>query len=239
MTDIVASGNGRIVHSGQPAISCSVESIRMSAERQLVLGTNNRKKGRELVELLRPLGVRLRTLADFPQSMEVEENGSTFAENAALKATQQAIHLRAWVLGEDSGLAVDALDGAPGLYSARFAGPRSDDDANNRLLLERLRDIPLPRRTAHYVCHLCLSDPQGRVRATCEARCHGRITHVESGTSGFGYDPLFELLEYHRTFGQLGATVKSALSHRARGIELLLPQLRQLIRDGDWPPEAA
>src|SRR5262245_36553000 len=101
----------------------------------LVLGTNNRKKCGELVDLLAPFGFELRSLADFPQAITVEETGTTFAENAALKATQQAVHLKAWVLGEDSGLAVDALRGDPGVYSARFSGPEATDESNNALLL--------------------------------------------------------------------------------------------------------
>ena len=92
----------------------------------------------------------------------MDETGQTFAENAALKATQQARHLNAWVLGEDSGLVVDALGGEPGVLSARFSGPGATDESNNRLLLERLADVPLEKRTAHYVCHATLSDPAGR-----------------------------------------------------------------------------
>ena len=129
---------------------------------QLVLGTNNRKKGIELAELLAPHGFQVVTLADIPGSIEVEETGETFAANAALKACEQAKHLKRWVLGEDSGLAVDALQGGPGVYSARFSGPQATDESNNRLLLEKLGKTPLEKRTAHYVCHATLSDPTGK-----------------------------------------------------------------------------
>src|SRR4051794_25478264 len=185
---------------------------------ELVLGTHNRKKGIELLELLGPWGFRLITLADVPNSIEVEETGETFAANAALKACEQARHLKRWVLGEDSGLAVDALKGAPGVYSARFSGPNATDERNNQLLLEKLGDLPLERRTAHYVCHATLSDPDGNIRAESEGYCSGRIRHAHAGAGGFGYDPLFEIVEYHRTFGELGPAVKAALSHRARAI---------------------
>jgi XTP/dITP diphosphohydrolase len=201
----------------------------------LVLGTRNRKKGRELEQLLAPHGFQLRTLADFPEAMEVVESGDTFAANAALKATQQAVQLGQWVLGEDSGLVVDALGGAPGVYSARYSGDGATDESNNRLLLEQLGKTPLDKRTAHYVCHATLSDPTGTIRAESEDYCHGRIRFEESGSAGFGYDPMFEIVEYHRTFGQLGDAVKSVLSHRSRALRHLVPQLLHLVHSGQWP----
>ncbi|HZZ26814.1 MAG TPA: non-canonical purine NTP pyrophosphatase [Pirellulales bacterium] len=201
---------------------------------QLVLGTHNRKKGLELAELLEPWGFQLQTLADFPNAIEVVEDGETFAANAALKACQQAMHLQSWVLGEDSGLAVDALGGAPGVYSARFSGAGATDESNNRLLLEKLGKTPLEKRTAHYVCHATLADPQGHIRAEAEGYCHGRIRFEGAGAGGFGYDPLFEIVEYHRTFGELGPAVKAALSHRARAIRQLIPAMLRLVDNGKW-----
>lgn len=200
----------------------------------LVLGSGNRKKCGELLALLARLGLDLRTLADFPQALCVEETGESFSQNARLKATQQARHLGQWVLGEDSGIAVDALHGRPGVFSARYAGPQATDADNNARLLEELATTPLEKRTAHYVCHLALADPRGLVRAECEAYCHGRIRFRPAGAAGFGYDPLFEVVEYHRTFGELGDHVKAVLSHRARGVELLLPQLAALLDGGCW-----
>ncbi|HYW80437.1 MAG TPA: non-canonical purine NTP pyrophosphatase [Thermoguttaceae bacterium] len=198
----------------------------------LVLGTANRKKGLELVELLAPVGVELRTLADFPNAIEVVEDGTTFAENAALKAVEQARHLGHWVLGEDSGLIVDALDGRPGVFSARYSGPDATDASNNELLLKELGETPTARRTARYVCHMTLSDPEGVIRAESEAYCHGRILNEPHGTGGFGYDPLFEIGEYHRSFGELGSVTKACLSHRARAAGQLLPQLFPLADRG-------
>ncbi len=203
--------------------------------RLLVLGTRNRKKLTELALLLQPHGFELKCLADFPQAIEVEESGRLFAENAALKATLQARHLAQWVLGEDSGLCVDALGGAPGVYSARFSGPDATDAKNNAFLLEKLQAVPLEKRTAHYVCHATLSDPAGAIRAESEDACRGRILLAESGSGGFGYDPLFEVVEYHQTFGELNPAVKSVLSHRARSIRALVKQMLALVRDGHWP----
>jgi XTP/dITP diphosphohydrolase len=203
--------------------------------RILVMGTCNRKKLGELLHLLAPLGIELRSLDDFPQSCEVEESGTTFAENAALKAVVQAKHLGQWVLGEDSGLSVDALNGAPGVYSARFSAPDPTDEKNNSLLLERLRDVPLEKRTAHYTCHATLADPQGNIQADVEAYCHGRIRFERVGTGGFGYDPMFEVVEYGKTFGELPVEVKAEISHRAQAMRQLIPQLRSLIESGAWP----
>ncbi len=190
---------------------------------ELVLGTHNAKKRGELVDLLAPFGITLKTLADFPNALTVEETGTTFAANAALKASQQAAHLQRWVLGEDSGLCVDALAGAPGVYSARFSGPDATDAKNNELLMAKLAGVPADKRTAYYVCSAALADPTGTIRATAEGRCHGVLRSEPSGSGGFGYDPYFEVREYHRTFAELGATVKAVLSHRARAIREMLP----------------
>lgn len=198
----------------------------------VVLGTRNPKKRKEIAQLLEPRHLIALTLDDFPNSIEIAETGSTFAENAALKATLQAKHLGEWVLADDSGIAVDALNGAPGVCSARFAGENASDSDNNRLLLQRLSGVPSERRTAHYVCHLVLADGAGEIRARSEARCNGRIREAPAGDFGFGYDPYFEIAEYHRTFAELGETVKTVLSHRARAFELLLPQIDALNRAG-------
>jgi XTP/dITP diphosphohydrolase len=162
------------------------------------------------------------------------ETGATFGENARLKACEQARHLNQWVLGEDSGLVVDALDGAPGVRSARFSGNSATDESNNRLLIQKLADIPIERRSAHYVCHAVLSDPLGNVRAENAGRCDGQIRTEPTGSGGFGYDPYFEIVEYHRTFGELGPVVKSVLSHRGRAIRGLIPRMLSLVENGKW-----
>lgn len=196
----------------------------------IVLGTHNAKKLAELKQLLPAQHVRLTSLAELPEALEVDETGTTFRENAALKATVQALHLGRWVLAEDSGISVDALDGRPGVFSARYAGEPADDAANNQRLLDELQGVPESRRGAHYTCQLCLSDPAGQVRLEGTGYCHGRIAQQEAGAHGFGYDPLFVVPEYHRTFGQLDPLVKRILSHRGRALRPFVPALLQLAR---------
>src|SRR6516225_3126749 len=156
----------------------------------LVLGTRNTKKRGELLEILGDLGIELRDLTSYPQAPEVEEDGATFEDNARKKAVVLAKALGEWVLGEDSGLVVPALNGRPGVYSARYAGTQGDDAANNTRLLAELAPLGSDARDAYYVCTAALADPQGTVRAVVEGRCHGRIIDTYRGEGGFGYDPL-------------------------------------------------
>jgi XTP/dITP diphosphohydrolase len=202
----------------------------------LVIGTHNCKKGAELVELLTPYRFRVVTLEEVEQALDVVEDGESFAENAKKKAAQQARHLDRWVMADDSGIEVDALQCAPGIYSARYAGPNACDEDNNCRLLKELGELPLHQRTARYICHVTVSDPAGNIRAESHATCGGRIRFAPSGKNGFGYDPLFEVIEYHRTFGDLGPTVKRALSHRSRALRAIVPQLAMLTSSGAWKP---
>jgi len=202
--------------------------LALNSQSSLIIGTRNRKKGAELAELLAPRGFNVLTLADIPDAIDVVEDGDSFAANAALKAIQQARHLGRWVLADDSGLEVDALSGAPGVFSARFAGPGATDDENNRHLLQQLGLTPFEKRTARYVCHVTVADPSGAIRAESHDECRGRIRFEPAGANGFGYDPLFEVVEYHRTFGELGPHVKRALSHRSRALRTIVPKLLAL-----------
>lgn len=192
----------------------------------LVLGSRNRKKLGELIDLLGDLVPRISDLNPYPNAIEVDERGSTFIENARYKAVEQAVAIGEWVLGEDSGLCVPILGGEPGVHSARYAGTHGNDAANNAKLLEKLTPYRGDDRAAYYVSTAVLSDPQGNIRAEAEGRCWGRIVDAPRGTGGFGYDPLFEIVEYHATFGELSATVKHALSHRGRAMARLRPLLR-------------
>lgn len=194
----------------------------------LVLGTRNRKKCQEIIEILGDLPIELRDLTHYPQAPEVVEDSETFEANARKKATELARSLGEWVLGEDSGLVVPALSGRPGVHSARYAGKQGDDGANNARLLAELAPLPDDRRAAYYVCSAALSDPQGDIKAVVEGRCHGIINREARGQGGFGYDPLFLIPEYHKTFGELSGVVKHALSHRARALAKLRPILREL-----------
>jgi XTP/dITP diphosphohydrolase len=196
----------------------------------VVLGTRNRKKREEIVEILGDLPLQFGDLSQWPGLPDVVEDGATFEANARKKAVEVARAVRHWVLAEDSGLVVPALNGRPGVFSARYAGKQGDDEANNDRLLAELAPLPQDRRQAYYVCVAALADPQGDVAAIAEGRCHGIITHERRGSGGFGYDPLFLIAEYHRTFGELSARVKHALSHRARALTRLRPALRRLLQ---------
>jgi len=203
----------------------------------LVLGTRNAKKRQEIEELLSDMGLELRDLRQWPDVPEVVEDGTTFEENARKKASELARRLGHWVLGEDSGLVVPVLGGRPGVYSARYAGKQGDDQANNARLVAELAPLSEESRTAYYVCTAALANPRGEVQAVTEGRCHGIITHERQGSGGFGYDPLFLIPEYHRTFGELNVQVKHALSHRARALAKLRPHLWKLC--GTLPRGAA
>jgi XTP/dITP diphosphohydrolase len=205
----------------------------MSKTPRLVIGTANRKKGEELAELFANVGVELLTLADFPNIPPVPEDGETFAANAILKASGYAKQLKEWVLADDSGLLVDVLHGEPGVFSARYAGPEATDEQNNRVLLEKLAITPPEARLAQFVCHIAIADPTGTIRAESEASCRGRILFEPKGDHGFGYDPLFEILEYHRSFAELGVVVKACLSHRARAAQRIILRLMELVDSGE------
>lgn len=212
----------------------------MPSRSTIVLATRNKKKGEEMLQLIRPSWepagclehLDVLTLDEFPQAPEVVEDAETFEGNARKKASETARALGLWVVADDSGLSVDALDGEPGVYSARYAGTHGDDEANNRKLLEALGSTPDDQRGAAFVCALALSDASGTVQAEVEARCRGRITHEPRGEGGFGYDPLFLIREYHKTFAELGPVVKHQLSHRARAFGRLRPVLERLIIQG-------
>ena len=194
----------------------------------VVIGTRNPGKASEIGTYLRAAGIQWVSLAEFPQAPEVTEDGKTFADNGRKKATVLASALGQWVLAEDSGLEVDVLGGAPGVYSARFAGVGATDRQNYELLLEKLQGVPAEKRSARFVCHMVLADPSGKIRAEVCETCRGRITSAPRGESGFGYDPVFEIPEYHRTFAELGPVVKNAISHRGRALRRMIREIKLL-----------
>jgi len=195
---------------------------------ELLVATKNVKKLSEIRELLRGLPVKLTSLADYPLAPRVIENGSTFAENAKKKALKIAAFSGKPTIGEDSGLCVDALDGAPGVRSARFSGSGKDDEANNRKLLRLLKDVRPSGRGAGYVCAVAIVDKDGLL-AVVEGACRGRIALRPAGKSGFGYDPLFLIPRYAKTFAELGEKVKHTMSHRYRALKKAAPVLRRYI----------
>lgn len=194
--------------------------------RQIVLATGNKGKVAELAHLLADLDIEI-----LPQSAfnvpEAEETGLSFVENAILKARNAAQHTGLPAIADDSGIEVDALAGAPGIYSARFAGANATDADNNALLVERLAGLPETERSARYQCVLVYmrhaTDPTPII---CQGSWEGRILTSPQGSGGFGYDPLFWVSEQHCTAAQLAPELKNRLSHRGQALQLLVAQLR-------------
>ena len=199
-------------------------SGRSSSKPRLVIATLNRGKGRELLALLGDLPYEVTLLADVPDAALPEETGTTYRENALIKARAAARATGALSLGDDSGIEVDALGGAPGLYSARFGGPGLDDAGRYTLLLERLRGVPAVRRTARFRCVIALVEPGGPERVV-EGVVEGVVADAPRGTGGFGYDPVFFYPPLARTFGELPIDAKHRVDHRgaaARAARALL-----------------
>ncbi|GAB6173178.1 XTP/dITP diphosphatase [Paradesulfitobacterium aromaticivorans] len=194
---------------------------------KVLLATQNSGKVRELVELLADEEIEVLSLKDVPAWQEVEETGATFAENAAIKA-RAGVELTGLItLADDSGLEVDALNGAPGVYSARFAGEPKDDERNNDKLLALMENVPDEQRTGRFRCALVVATPQGDEYLT-EGTVEGKILRQGRGTEGFGYDPLFFIPDFGRTMAELSLTQKNKLSHRAQAFRKVVPILENL-----------
>lgn len=185
---------------------------------ELVVATKNKKKLGEIKEILKDLNLKIFSLQDYPQAPRIIENGRTFKDNAIKKAVKVARFTGKLTLGEDSGICVDALRGKPGVYSSRFAGKDKSDIKNNLKLMKLLEGLPLYKRKAHYVCSVALADKDGLVGVT-EGRCSGLIGLALKGNFGFGYDPLFIIPKYKKTFAQLGPRIKHQMSHRYYALE--------------------
>ncbi|MFQ9091686.1 MAG: XTP/dITP diphosphatase [Acutalibacteraceae bacterium] len=187
-----------------------------------LIATHNMKKRAELERILKPIGVRVLLAEEAGVELtDVEETGVTFEENAFLKADSGCKESGMPCIADDSGLAVDALDGAPGVYSARYAGEHGNDEKNNELLLKNLSDIPMDKRTARFVSTVCCCFPDGR-HMTVRGECEGKIAFEPAGEGGFGYDPLFLPDEFPgKTMAQLTAEEKDSISHRGKALRLL------------------
>jgi len=188
----------------------------MTAE--LIVATKNKKKLEEIKVILKGLKLRVSSLSDYPEAPRIIENGKTFGENAAKKALKIARYTRKFTLGEDSGLEVNALGGKPGIYSSRFSGRDKSDAKNNDKVLRLLGNLPLKKRRANYTCAIALADKNGIV-ASVEGCCYGLIGFAPQGNFGFGYDPLFIIPKYKKTFAQLGPGIKHKISHRYRALK--------------------
>lgn len=197
---------------------------------RLILATRNAHKVTELQAILSDAGIGLELLgADaFPDIPDVKETGTTFAENALLKARTLAHATGTPAIADDSGLCVDILGGAPGIFSARWAGRHGDDKANLDLLLAQLADIESGHRGAHFMCAAALALPDGTERVA-EGRLHGTLRHSPSGTGGFGYDPVLQPDGESRTCAELSPGEKNAVSHRGRAFRALAPAVRELL----------
>jgi XTP/dITP diphosphohydrolase len=195
---------------------------------RLLIATMNQGKLREYQRLLADVpSLELETMASLDAPVDVVEDRDTFEGNAIKKATEIAAAAGVSCLADDSGLEVDALEGRPGVYSARYSGPGATDERNNEKLLEELRDLPDTSRSARFRCAIAVVDEEGRVLAVTDGTCEGRIARNPAGSHGFGYDPLFIPDGYQETMAELGPDTKNAISHRAKAALQLVPLLKE------------
>jgi XTP/dITP diphosphohydrolase len=195
--------------------------------KEIIIATNNKGKVKDFQVIFEPKGFVVKSLADFPELPEVEETGTTFEENALLKAKAVSDHLGKIVLADDSGLEVDGLNGEPGVYSARYAGKDKDDRKNYNKVLEKLQGVPFDERTARFVCVLALVKPTGE-QLTVRGTCEGHIASEPAGENGFGYDPIFYVKDWNKTMAQLTKEEKSEISHRGNAIKKLTNQWEEI-----------
>lgn len=195
--------------------------------KQIVVASTNAHKIKEIAAILKPYGWDVKSLLDFPNIADVRETGSTFEENAILKATTIAKMLNQPVLADDSGIEVDALNGMPGVLSARWAGSQKNDEANLNLLLSQLADVPAERRTARYVCVAAYADPAGET-LTARGEWEGVVATAPVGSNGFGYDPIFYLPDLNKTVAELPEETKDSLSHRLHAFTRLAALIGQI-----------
>lgn len=191
---------------------------------KVIIASHNAGKIKEFKEMFAPLAMEVQSLLDFPELAEVEETGQTFEANARLKAEQIAQELNCIALADDSGLVVPALNGEPGIYSARYSGEPKDDHRNNQKLLDRLQEVNASDRSAYFVSCIVVAHPKME-SLVVEGRAHGEILEELRGVEGFGYDPLFYVASQNSTFAEIPLSVKNKISHRANATAQLLDLL--------------
>lgn len=196
---------------------------------QLLAATNNKGKIKELNELLADLPFELKSLNDFENIKEVEETGTTFEENAILKAKDYAKQTGIWALADDSGLEIEVLNGAPGVYSARYGGADSDYEKKHEMILAEMLQTGSENRAAKFVCVIAVSDENGEIKHLAKGICRGKIGLEPRGTNGFGYDPIFIPEGYENTFGELSSEIKQKISHRSAASAEIIRFLRDFI----------
>ncbi|EKN65017.1 nucleoside-triphosphatase [Neobacillus bataviensis LMG 21833] len=188
--------------------------------KEVIIATKNPGKAREFEHIFANRGIHVQTLLDYPEIPDVEETGTTFEENAILKAEAVSKKLHKMVIGDDSGLMVDALDGRPGIYSARYAGEPKNDQNNTDKVLSELQGVPESERSARFYCALAVSIP-GQETVTVSGTCEGQILEESRGSNGFGYDPIFYVPEKGKSMAELSADEKNNISHRANALKQL------------------
>lgn len=193
----------------------------------IVIATRNRGKLAEIANCLSDLPFNILSLNDFPNMPEIVESSKTFSENAIAKAKLTAEFTGKLSLADDSGIEIDHLDGNPGALSARFAGENASDEDRNKKVLQLLDGVPEEKRTARFVCVIAICSPNGKVK-TFEGICEGKIAHEPRGTNGFGYDPIFIVPKYGKTFAELPSEVKNEISHRAIALKKAKQFLAQI-----------
>ncbi len=196
---------------------------------ELVVASTNMHKVREFRSILKPfLRLDLLSLCDFPEYAPPIETGKSFEENASLKAEHAAKTLNRWVIADDSGLVVPALNGAPGVFSARYAGNDATDFENRKKLLEEMQHLMEEDRQAFFECSIALASPEG-LKKCVKGTCEGALLSKDRGGGGFGYDPLFIKHGYNKTFAELGESVKNRISHRRKALDKMIPSLESLM----------
>ncbi|WP_408007120.1 XTP/dITP diphosphatase [Pseudalkalibacillus sp. A8] len=188
--------------------------------KKVIIASHNEGKVKEFREMFKEFGLKVVSLRDLDFHEEIEENGSTFKENASIKAETIANHFQEPVIADDSGLEIDALDGRPGIYSARYAGEEKDDEANLKKVLAEMEHVPEKDRSARFICVLAIARP-GKETSSVEGKCEGIILHEKRGDHGFGYDPIFYLPAMGKTLAQLEPGEKNKISHRAKALREL------------------
>ena len=196
---------------------------------ELIAATKNEGKLREIKDLFKDLNLKITSLRDYPDIPVIEEDGKIFVQNAIKKAATVALYTKKLTLGEDSGLEVKALKNRPGIYSSRFSGEGAADKKNNLKLLRELKGIPLKKRQARYRCYAALVDGSGIIKVV-SGSCEGLIALHSKGKHGFGYDSLFLLPEYNKTFGQIDLSIKQKVSHRAKALDKMRKTIEQYLK---------
>jgi XTP/dITP diphosphohydrolase len=197
---------------------------------EVVIATRNSGKLREIQAILSPLGLKILSLRDFPEIPEIIEDGQTFEENAVKKAAAVSRQTSRMAIADDSGLAVDALQGRPGVFSSRYAGEKATDAERYQKLLKEMTGTPQGKRGAAFICAMAVASPKGKVEVV-EGECRGEIAFAPKGSHGFGYDPVFYLPEWGKTMAELDPEVKNRISHRAQALEKLKQVLQKFLKE--------